>query len=916
METISWEEQTNILSNLKEKHNEIKSQVMVLTQRVAQNNWKKKVVNKITSEVSSFTSKLALITQKLHVSDFSKREIQSLSDSLVHNVDTVFKGFSVDLESMVIDKLSEVYQMQSSITLKTEEIYKEKISALHLQLKNLKACKSKSFDQDRFSVSQEQNHEMHQNMTRIVQENSQFMNAVKQNLMKVAGILKPNIERTLALFNSIRPKVPNMFMRDFSDSRSEIESEYRLVIEYINSFFSLLDEFSESTVNFDKFSEISKNEYSLHRLETEDIDLRDTSQNCRSPCMKRESPHTSGIDGRVLFRMIEEELSFDKETTRQLREVIETLKKERRSIDEISRTSTDQCRCIKKITESKINLIGKTVGELLDILGHAISTRESKIRTLEGASPAEIYIEDYSCISEESYGSNKDEIQQPIPKKTESYHSSQDITFMRFMENRDFSKDKEGKGRMGKDKNVSYKMNARVNGGESNSESSEEINLVQPELKFDAFCTDSSKDLEINRLKTEIHMISGRNAANEGKIKELITENSQIKKEINELLLENDRVMLSSSKLKSAKLSLRFLFQEFGEFKKSYQEEVTTFQSEIQGKISAVPRIIFNLRRAFEKNYEESIEELSEQNENLKIQNDALKDAFQVEVKKINLESQEIKKMNKDLKDSLLKLSNKFDTQNKSIGEIAQLLPNLTGDNLSGIKNFITLQIAFNSEVFALFQEKDLPKILETLSELKKESNTAKEPRNSILLKFNEPISDLELYTGQTFLSILSYLQQRDRQQKILISEVKQVFEKNTRNVIATFSALIDEKLIKIQGCVKNLGKLKRSLLSQKGVFSSESINNETLLEEMTNHICDLEEQIQEHKFNQIELNNIITKQAKDFIQLTEESNKAKIFTTKCMRVLQHLSDLQIENSQFVEIKSEIVSILSSNFHI
>ena len=89
------------------------------------------------------------------------------------------------------------------------------------------------------------------------------------------------------------------------------------------------------------------------------------------------------------------------------------------------------------------------------------------------------------------------------------------------------------------------------------------------------------------------------------------------------------------------------------------------------------------------KNKKEQIEELLDLNEGLRIQTEALKDAFQIEVKKINSESQEIKKSNKELKDSLFKLTSKCETQNKTINEIASLIFSGSGDSLAIIKNFV-----------------------------------------------------------------------------------------------------------------------------------------------------------------------------------------------------------------------------------
>ena len=314
------------------------------------------------------------------------------------------------------------------------------------------------------------------------------------------------------------------------------------------------------------------------------------------------------------------------------------------------------------------------------------------------------------------------------------------------------------------------------------------------------------------------------------------------------------------------------------------------------------------MQRISSKNHQEQIEDLLESNESFRIQTEALKDAFQTEVKKLNQEASEVKKLNKDLKDSLLKISTKYENQNKFINEIAQLIQFGGNDNLTTIRNYIQTQQAFMSEIFDCFKEKNTENLLSTIIELKKEKDSG----NSMLKKLSQVVYDLEKYTGEQAFQILGYLKNKEAKYKIFIEEIKQNFEKNMRNMLAAFNALIDGNLDRIKKCFSRVLQYK----SNNGKNMDENLmdiyEKNNLLEEMTDHVCELEDKLQQSKFNQIELNDIITKQAKEIINSTEESNKLKIYHDSCLQLFEEYKDIDCQYSECNEFKKKVENILQS----
>lgn len=883
MEMKSWEENTAFLAKLQQKQKEIKEQVSQLAEQAVKRNWKKKISEKISTELNFFSQNLELSMESFYFSEKAKKELRGHCGTFACNSKNIMKKYGNDIETQILGRLIELYNLQASITVKTEELYAEKVNVL---MGKIKRMRGKSAENEGFLKGLVKNDEVYKNMNRIVQENSEFLAAVKENLNQVTKILKPNISKTLLLLENVERIVPTRILQEFSQSKSEIELEYNATLEYIQSFIGLLDEFTDPEANFEKFSEISMNENSVHELTTE-IDMKGFSREKERFLIEQ----SKVSDCKILIQAVKQELTSDANNIKNLRNVIEKLEKEKKIIEDSFNSSGDRCSCIKRISDSKIGLVVRAIRDVLNILGDAISIRKRNIKSLQMTSPSEY-------LSTDDYGNISDSAPSPASlKKHLSSSLKQNSKFTNLIGTRKSLEKMQHSDTFTKKSEQDFLEN-------SVTDSIENFEIEQESLKFNLFCTENNHAIDLAKANIDLTTALNKAKVLEDKIKDLQLQNASYKERISELQEKNEKKLWNSAKLRNAQKTVKGLTDDYKILKKACFEGFSQISKEIQGNVKEMIGKFFAFQKDFEKENKGKIEELLECNEGLRIQTEALKDSFQMEVKKMNCEGQELKKMNKDLKDSLLKLSTKYDFQNKIIADIVLLIPNPIGENLACIKSFVHSQTLFFTEVSYYFQENNIEIILEKIKSLKpdKDCGSFAVTEPSLIVK------ELETYTGRNLFEILGFLKQKDSMLKSQILEIPQNFQKALRMTLAFFNNQIDENLEKLEKCLDFLRVFKQNPLKKNPNPSTEF----NLLEEMTDHVCELEDQIQDHKCEQIGLNNIITKQAKDLIQAKEELNKAKLFTERSLHFFQELLDLDLKTPQFLELKSEVSAFLSS----
>ena len=311
--------------------------------------------------------------------------------------------------------------------------------------------------------------------------------------------------------------------------------------------------------------------------------------------------------------------------------------------------------------------------------------------------------------------------------------------------------------------------------------------------------------------------------------------------------------------------------------------------------MQTLPKEFQSLELEDYKNKKEQIEELLDLNEGLRIQTEALKDAFQIEVKKINSESQEIKKSNKELKDSLFKLTSKCETQNKTINEIASLIFSGSGDSLAIIKNFVISRLESPES-----KETNLESSF-AVSQLKKENDYC----NDKLKKISFVIYELEKYTGQQSVQILEYLKNKEGKYKIIFEEVKQVIDKNIRQFMASFNVLAIEKMGKIRKCADKLFLLKSSLNLQRTESLNELRLKDKILDQMNAGCFKQEISFCANK-------NEPTIEEKNF----EDFETLKSHYEECIEMLKIISKLDMDITDFTGYKIKIDELLESRQNV
>jgi hypothetical protein len=199
---------------------------------------------------------------------------------------------------------------------------------------------------------------------------------------------------------------------------------------------------------------------------------------------------------------------------------------------------------------------------------------------------------------------------------------------------------------------------------------------------------------------------------------------------------------------------------------------------------------------------------------------------------------------------------------------------------------------------------KDTENLMDLVSELKKE----KEFCNDKLKKISVVIYELEKYTGQQSVQILEHLKNKEAKYKIVFGEMRQVFDKNMQQFVITVNALVDEKLGKINQCLKKLLRFKDALGKQMNECINELQLKDAMLFEMTRHASTLEKQLQ--KPGKPDFASLYSSKLSDLNP--DHLDNTKLHHQKCIALLQDISNLDMDITDFTDYKIKIDDLIDS----
>ncbi|OMJ86565.1 hypothetical protein SteCoe_11847 [Stentor coeruleus] len=861
MEYTSWKEKAEILAELRKKHQGIRKEVEILEKHVKSTFPKRNLNQSISQEASNFFLATEKFLRKSEIPEKIRSEGRKLIETHKKAFESKLKSLNLDFETLAVTKLIELYKLQVKINEMVEKLSMQRHEELKTQIQILNEKIKDTESQFKSSQESPRTHaydktiEISNSMFQIKQKNSEFVNALKENLHQLSLILRPNIEKSLNFLVLIQQKLPPDFAIEFSNEKSDIESSFRDVCDYIESFYLILDDFYETEGQLGRFSEISNEQNSIHKIETKDISMSKDSSICASPTFEE-----FGKRPETLLKVIDMELESDKESIKNLKNLIMKIENERKNLDKICRKD-QKYEEVKQNCDQKINILTGFVEEILQTLKKTIISREKRMKLLQNSSSFDKNIskDAISLSLEHSKPPSAARLKIPADKHLNCARR-EPIDFKKIIESREDTEKIWSP--------ESYDFFADQNSILSLNSESETSNFEIPspnqELPSNYRIRSAEPGEETMKSYQTFLNLTGTGPLPMLKIPEITR--------IHQPKLPQIKYLLSQiTQLKSSLFSLKSLCS----------EDFSNMKLEIQRHMLTYPSEIFALQRSMSKNYQIEIEELIDSNDGLRSQIEALKEAFQTEVRTLNVETSELKKMNKDLKESLLKLSNKYEIQNKFITEIMTSVPRETTENLTNLKDYILSILNIYKKITNIYKETNPELLLKIISEEAKIPNN--QQSESIILA-------IENYLKQDRHHILDYLKKQNSTLCLQIVETGQVLEKNFKSISSIAEGFLDEKIMKIEQSMEKLAKFKILIAKYMGDYAQEIQNRENDNNELNEKVESLERQVIKMKLNEKEMQCVISSKTIEMQESNEDFNTLQEFSDNCVRVIEQVN--------------------------
>lgn len=880
MEKNSSNKRTELLSELQKKHEGIRKEVEILEKHLKSALPGRNLSQSITQEANIFFNTIEKFLKKPEFSEKIRLEGKKLLESRKKSFESSLKAMNLDFEALAVSKMLDIFKLQAKIYEMTGNLYGEKQEELEQELRSLyeKIKEAENLSKSKIASPrrlQNRTIELSKSMLQIKQKNSEFVSALKENLQQLSSILLPNIEKSLNFLVLIQQKLPQDFAPEFSNEKSELESRFKDVSDYLESFFSILEDFSDEP-HFGRFSDISNDQESIHRIEAKEISLSKESSICKS---RQSFFDELGKKPEMLIKVIDMEIESDKESIKNLKVFICKIENERKNLEVMFDEEVGECK-LKENCEQKAVFISQYAEEALQILKKSIVSREKRMRLLQNSSSFEKNFsrDGISLSFDHSKPPSAIKLRNPLEKPLLCLRR-EPINFRKIIES------KEDTEKIWNPECYDlFTGDNSILSLDSDSETSNNDGISKTPEIHKSFNSKVAKAPSYSTVKS-FHNLTQNESFHVLKILDCSKKAPK-----NTLLYK--KLMMIVSQMKSVIFSI----------KNQYIEDLGSAKREVQKQILGFPSMILAFQRSVTKNSQIEIEDLIDSNESFRSQIEALKEAFQVEVRNMNAETAEVKKMNKDLKDSLLILSNKYEIQNRFVNEIMAAVPSHASENLNKLKDHVLAIISTYKLITRIYQESNPEILCKTLSEIKVPTDSNSE---SIL-------KNIESYLNTNRNQIIESLQKKDRTLRIQLVEVGQVFEKHFKNINAVTAGFLDEKIMKVQESIKKLSTFKNVVAKYMDECLLEMKSREKACDDLNEKIGGLERQVIKMKINEKELQCVISSKIIEIQDSKENFNTLQEFSEDCVRVLEKVNmelKKKREYEQFTLAMDELLEI-------
>lgn len=814
----------NLFHALKHKQDEILSEVENLESKINNIHKKREIAASVSSNLSKHSHYLKDLSKSYQSPSILSQKLLNLSESIQLQENLITKHLNYSLESAAIPKLIQLLKLQASINSFTESFYKEKLESASVHKKN-----------KQFVDAKNKAAELAQSLALIQIQNKEFTAAIRNNINQLSLLIEPAIEKTLNFFVVLQQNLTQSENSEFLNEKTELEDHFRSISNYVRNFSDLFEEFCLSRKEFETFSEIEPNENSVHRLEFEDTEESHQISCDRLRVSKEFIEEMKIVD--EIVKVADVDAENQKLHLKSLLRIMENLESENKKWEDLNYSYA------KPNFVEQNKFLCSLVNEFFQLLKECIGAKDLSISTLEKIREKAVKrMKDHKRLNSSLFNSSVKHsyifVDPPRTEVNQAGRYRDEKTYSKVFENSPFKCIEE--------------FNESQEQGLNHSVRIEKDSLENPEKLADD-------------LRVALSQIRS--------FQEIIAELQKKEKKLQENIEDLKNARPSSLRLHFPSYIPKFveLTKLFYQFKSSTRSELEAFCKYIQ-ELSTKNEA--KLRQSQLKLRKE-IEELKDLNESLGYEKDVLKDTFQAEVKKLMNELLEVKKLNKDLKDSLLKLSTKYESQNKANNELMAALNLNNGESIAGFKAAWAAQQKFINKLQNHFGIKDLETLSNSILEEKK-------------VRVEENTDALAIFKN-----------------------TYQVFDKNLAKFSTIFKNFTEKYEFKVEKC-KHLLEIFKKVYENDMTGCLQEIESQSLaIKEYSVKVEELERSVIKYKHIERELQCVISTKSLELQESNENFTTLQEFTENCIRVIEEFRNLYISKEEFKDLEPAIEEILA-----
>lgn len=564
------------------------------------------------------------------------------------------------------DKLNQLFKLQLSINALTEEVFKKQLVTLS-DYQNPHKAKKKL-------INPWESSSKYSELLKIVQllqkQNNELASAIRKNILQINANLGSLTEKTLNILVVAQQHIPQIHSSEFQSEKSSIELDFKELSNYMTQFYLLFHDAKGSYSDFERFSTISNRDISPHLLETEDVEFNNYIR-IQDSSYSDESSQTDQF-----LKILESEIESDKNSLNTLAGIMKKVEYEKDLL-------------MKRKNFDRILLFGKIIEEFLAVVRTCLTTKKTRmddLRSVKDSLNRSDKVRRKQDCSFEDISKNqqlsKTISQQPVMASMNNSAKS-DFLQMEIFKPFEFKVDQ-------------YDFTV----SESSKTSNGKLSVCQNENPKDK----QKEANEIKSLQSQIETLKKAESKYKADIENLQTLNNHLKKHIKS---KNLAIIESFSHLKIELKSFKeFCFSEFSQSTKKTSQFFSTLLKHTEKSLMFTKKV-----------HSEEIESMVESNECYQIQIEALKEAFQGEVKKMNVELSESKKINEELKDCLIKANAASEQHKKFLIQLGQSVNVVYRGDIDQLKAAVFEYCSFVNEVKKEFREENLAELVKSLKE-------------------------------------------------------------------------------------------------------------------------------------------------------------------------------------------------------